>query len=74
MGFESNAGGVSLRYADPDTAWSHRSPQSSRSELARVTDFLGVSRQQSFQLVVWPDGRGSSIAFVSCFGRRRNAG
>jgi hypothetical protein len=52
---ERNAGGVAFRYADPDTALVTSITPVVESELARVTGFLGVSPEQSFQLVVWPD-------------------
>ena len=52
---ELNAGGVSLRYADPDTALVASMIPIVESELARVTNFLGVSTQRSFPIVVWPD-------------------
>lgn len=52
---ESDAGGVSFRYADRDAALVASITPVVESELARVTGFLGVDRQQLLQLVVWPD-------------------
>jgi hypothetical protein len=52
---ESNGGGVSFRYGDTDSALVASMTPIVESELVRVTDFLGVRNQRSFQLVVWPD-------------------
>ena len=52
---ERNAGSVSIRYTDPDAALATSMTPVVESELARVTNFLGLSPQRSFPIVVWPD-------------------